>query len=106
MHLSKLSSVILKEDNKHLRHVASTKSPKMREYNADRMFVTLKKKLLISSFTSLTSFFVFFFPLKVRRLPVGETSGSGEDENESKFSFQSELSDIRAEDWRNNMSRL
>lgn len=43
MHLSKLSSVILKEDNKHLRHVASTKSPKMREYNADRMFVTLKK---------------------------------------------------------------
>lgn len=105
MHLSKLSSVILKEDNKHLRHVASTKSPKMRGYNADRMFVTLKKKLLISSFTSLTS--SLFFPhSRSDVFPWGETSGSGADENESKFSFQSELSDIRAKDWRNNMSRL
>lgn len=40
MHLSKLSSVILKEDNKHLRRYASTKSTKMTVYNADRMFVT------------------------------------------------------------------
>lgn len=39
MHLSKLS-VILKEDNKHQRHYASTKSTKMRIHNADRMFVT------------------------------------------------------------------
>lgn len=30
-----LASVILKEDNKHLRHHASTKSPKMSIYNAD-----------------------------------------------------------------------
>lgn len=48
MHLSKLSSVILKEDNKHLRHYAPTKSTAMIAHSADRMFVTSKALIYIS----------------------------------------------------------
>lgn len=65
MHLSKLSSVILKDDNKYLRHYASTESTKMTVYNADRMSVTEKGAFLI--YISYK-----FFLLKVGHHPMGK----------------------------------